>query len=228
MIVKAFTFSNDQVKAVRLIARYTINNYFINICYYNTNVCSVLLAVSMILQTGMQYSKLLRSVLARMRQRRSWIVHPLLHHQLLPIVAIFLRLFRNQLLLPTSHLHNSRHLINHLIQGDTLLPLLRGDIHLLPKEHIRLGPLVRGPTHPLRGDIHLPPALQLVMASHHQEGLIFNLVLEGPPEDLLFLSSSLEKSTCSLVSEDSECLQGIFPFRPTQHSLHHGHERNCS
>ena len=176
-------------------------------------------------QTSTQYSMLLHSNLTRMKQSKSWMTHPPLHLQLLPMAAIFQLLFHNLLPLLINHLHSSRHPINRLIQVATLLPLPRGDIHLLPKEHILLRghtlPLLRGPTLPL----------QLDMASHHQEVLIFNLVLEGP-EDLLFLSSKLlplEKSTCSLVLEDLVCLQGTSPFRPTQHSLHHGHEtEHCS
>lgn len=155
---------------------------------------------------------LLRSNLARMKQSESWTTHPLLHLQLLPMVAIIQLPFHNLLPLLICYLHSSRHPINRLIQEGTLLPLFRGDILLS---------LLRGPTHLLREHIHLP--LQLVMASHHQEGLTFNLMLEGP-EDLLFLSSKLlplEKSTCSLVLADLVCLQGISPFRPTQHSLYH-------
>ena len=190
-------------------------------------------AMFMILQTSMQSLMLLHSNLIRMRQSKSWIVRHLFPLQLLYMVEIFQPLSLNLLPLPINHLHSSKYLINHLIQGATpllllliLLPRLRGDIRPLLKGHILLPPLRVCILHQLRGHIHLP--LHLVMASHHQGGLIFNLELE----DHLFLSSKfrpLEKSTCNLVSEDLVCLQGISPFRPTRHSLHHGHEtEHCS
>ena len=70
------------------------------------------------------------------------------------------------------HLHSSRHLISRLIQGATLLPLLKGDIPL---------PLLRGPTHLLRGGYPPPPGPAAGYGQPPPGGVNFQFGVGGLP-----------------------------------------------